>query len=198
MRSTYATQALSYPIRLPDRVQAEALRLLDVSREVINATVAALWERLRYKCHVTGVHLAWQHASGTTHTCPHCGKPAHTYADPALDAKKLDAGPWLRCFVCGWNGARDYAAAINIALLGIAYLKHALHSIPSPPDDRPTMTQKGLNSESYSGSGLALRLPPTSPRGRLIESGKLFVNGWVKSVTLHSALPPDHMRRLSG
>ena len=46
MRSTYATQALSYPIRLPDRVQAEALRLLDVSREVINATVAALWERL--------------------------------------------------------------------------------------------------------------------------------------------------------
>ena len=46
MRSTYATQALSYPIRLPDRVQAEALRLLDVSREVINATVAALWEWL--------------------------------------------------------------------------------------------------------------------------------------------------------
>jgi hypothetical protein len=27
-------------------VQAEALRLLDVSRAVINATVAALWERL--------------------------------------------------------------------------------------------------------------------------------------------------------
>ena len=46
MRSTRATQSLSYPIRLPDRVQAEALRLLDASREVINATVAALWERL--------------------------------------------------------------------------------------------------------------------------------------------------------
>ena len=158
----------------------------------------ALWGCLRYKCYVTGLHLAWQHASGTTHTCPHCGKPAHTYADPALDAKKLAAGPWLRCFVCGWNGARDYAAAINIALLGVAYLKHALHSIPSPPNDRPTMTQKGLNSESYSGSGLALRLPPTSPRGRLLCSGKMFVNGWVKSVTLHSALPPDHMLRLCG
>ena len=46
MRSTPATQSLSYPIRLPDVVQADALRLLDVSREVINATVAALWERL--------------------------------------------------------------------------------------------------------------------------------------------------------
>ena len=144
------------------------------------------------------MHLAWQHASGTTHTCPHCGKPANTYADPALDAPVLDAGAWLRCFACGWNGARDYSAALNIALLGVAFLKHSLHFSPSPRDDRPTMTQKGLNSESYIGSGLALRLPPTSPRGRLICSGKMFVNGWVNSVTLHSALPPDHMLRLCG
>jgi putative transposase len=153
----------------------------------------ALWRCLRYTC-----HLAGQHPRGTTHTCPHCGKPTNTYASPALDAKMLEAGPWLRCVVCGWNAARDYAAAINIALLGVAFLKHSLHSRPSPPDDRPTMTQKGLNSESYSGSGPALRLPPTSPRGRLTCSGKLFVNGWVKSVTLHSALPPDHMLRLCG
>ena len=46
MRGKRATQSLSYPIRLPDGVQADALRLLDVSREVSNATVAALWDRL--------------------------------------------------------------------------------------------------------------------------------------------------------
>jgi len=46
MRSQRATQSLSYPIRLPDRVQADALRLLDVSRSVITATVVALWDRL--------------------------------------------------------------------------------------------------------------------------------------------------------
>ena len=46
MRSTHATQSLSYPIRLPDVLQAEALRLLDVSLKVINSTVAALWEQL--------------------------------------------------------------------------------------------------------------------------------------------------------
>src|SRR6516225_979187 len=46
MCSTNATQSLSYPLRLPDRVQTGALRLLDVSRAVVNATVAALWERL--------------------------------------------------------------------------------------------------------------------------------------------------------
>jgi len=33
---------LSYPLRLPDEIQADALRLLDVSREVINLTVTAL------------------------------------------------------------------------------------------------------------------------------------------------------------
>src|SRR5260370_16980197 len=46
MRSDPTTQSLSYPVRLPDGVQAAALRLLDASREVINTTVAALWERL--------------------------------------------------------------------------------------------------------------------------------------------------------
>jgi hypothetical protein len=46
MRKSAATQSLSYPIRLPDPVQEEALRLLDLSREVINATVVALWDHL--------------------------------------------------------------------------------------------------------------------------------------------------------
>src|SRR5260221_4220134 len=39
-------QPLNYDLRFPDAVQAAALRLLDGSRAVINATVAALWDRL--------------------------------------------------------------------------------------------------------------------------------------------------------
>src|SRR5215471_4722390 len=46
MRASRNFQPLSYDLRLPDAVQAAALRLLDSSRSVINATVAALWERL--------------------------------------------------------------------------------------------------------------------------------------------------------
>jgi putative transposase len=46
MRASRTVQLLSYELRLPDTMQAAALRLLDASREVINATVAALWERL--------------------------------------------------------------------------------------------------------------------------------------------------------
>ena len=155
----------------------------------------ALWRCLRYKCHLSGIRLAWQYPKGTTHTCPHCGKPARTYAEPALGCKPLDSGAWLRCFACGWNGARDYAAAINIALLGIAFLKQDRET---GREDHPTMTEKSLNSASYIGAGLALRLPPTSPRGRLIESGRMYVNGWIKSVTLHSALSQDIMLRLCG
>jgi hypothetical protein len=59
-----------------------------------------------------------------------------------FQAKKLEAGPWLRCFDCGWNGARDYAAAIDIALLAVAFLKQSLLPCLSPRADRPTMTEK--------------------------------------------------------
>jgi putative transposase len=39
-------QPLSYDIRLPDEAQAEALRLLDASRQVVNAALLALWPQL--------------------------------------------------------------------------------------------------------------------------------------------------------
>src|SRR5258708_19283409 len=143
--------------------------------------------------------MMWHHAGAPPPSCPRCGKPAATYADPALDAKQLDGGPWLRCFACGWNGARDYAAAINIALLGVAFLLQEREYEPhAMPHKRPTMKTKPLNSASYKGAGLALRLPPTSPRGRLLFGGKIYVNGWLKSVTLHSALSHDTMLRFCG
>ena len=46
MGKAATTQALSYPLRLPDEVQADALRLLDISREAVNLAVTALWDRL--------------------------------------------------------------------------------------------------------------------------------------------------------
>jgi hypothetical protein len=160
-----------------------------------------LWRTLRYKCHLVGLHLAWQYPQGTTHTCPHCGKPASNYASPDRSAKVLKSGAWLRCLACGWNAARDYAAAINIALLGVAFLKQEVASAISgqdAPPNHPTMTHKGLNSASYMGAGLALRLPPTSPRGRLQVGGKIYINGWLISVTLHSAFPQEIILRLCG
>ena len=40
------TQMLSFPIRLPDHMQAEALRLLDESVPAINQIIEDLWESL--------------------------------------------------------------------------------------------------------------------------------------------------------
>jgi len=156
-----------------------------------------LWRCLRYKCHLAGMRLEWQKPKNTSHTCPRCGKPANTYASPEHLSKMSDSGAWLTCNSCGWNGARDYAAALNIARLGVAFLKQYLQT---GRISHPSMTQTNtvMNSESYSGSGLALRLPPTSLRGRLLDGGKIYVNGWIKSVTLHSALSQDTMLRLCG
>ena len=50
MRTSRDQQSLSYPLRLPDAIQAEALRLLDISREVINLTITVLWDRLDEFC----------------------------------------------------------------------------------------------------------------------------------------------------
>src|SRR5713226_3367341 len=46
MRTDRDQQPLSYDVRLPDQVQADALRLLDASRAVVNALLARLWPRL--------------------------------------------------------------------------------------------------------------------------------------------------------
>jgi putative transposase len=46
VRTSCDQQSLSYPLRLPDEAQADALRLLDASREVVNTVITRLWDRL--------------------------------------------------------------------------------------------------------------------------------------------------------
>ncbi len=46
MRTDYTHQSLSYDIRLPDEAQADALRLLDASKAVVNAALTILWPYL--------------------------------------------------------------------------------------------------------------------------------------------------------
>jgi putative transposase len=46
MRAGRNVQPLSYDVRLPNEAQADALRLLDASRAVVNALLACLWPRL--------------------------------------------------------------------------------------------------------------------------------------------------------
>jgi putative transposase len=46
MRTSRAHQPLTYDVRLPDEAQADALRLLDASKDVINQALTILWPHL--------------------------------------------------------------------------------------------------------------------------------------------------------
>ena len=46
MRDSRTHQPLTYDVRLPDEAQADALRLLDESRVVVNTALTMLWPSL--------------------------------------------------------------------------------------------------------------------------------------------------------
>ncbi len=57
---TRGAQTLSYDLRLPEAAQADALRLLDTSRTVINLALTALWPHLdEFAAERSGP--AWKH-----------------------------------------------------------------------------------------------------------------------------------------
>ena len=156
-----------------------------------------LWRVLRYKCFLAGVRLEWQQPRHTSHTCPRCGKPAHTYTSPEHRSKINDWGAWLCCSSpsCLWNGSRDYAASLNIARLGAAMIRHAQ---TTGRVIHPSITHPSLQPVSYIGTRAALRLPPLASRGHLIASGRIYCNGWCLSVKLRSSYATSIMLRLCG
>jgi putative transposase len=154
-----------------------------------------LWQVLKYKCHLAGVRLEWQRPRGTSHTCPRCGQSADTYRSPANHSQAEDWGAWLWCAACGWNGARDYAAALNIARLGAAFLTHHQHT---GRFYHPSIADSSMKAVSYTGAAAVLRLPPPGLRSRPPRAGRIFCNGWLSAVTLHSSYADSIMRCLCG
>jgi len=47
-------------------------------------------------------------------------------------------------------------------------------------------------------TGAVLLFPPPVPRDRLLAAGKLYVNGWKRSATLHSCYTTALLLRLCG
>ncbi len=156
-----------------------------------------LWRTLRYKCHLAGIRLEWQQPRKTSHTCPHCGTPADTYRSPAHLDKVNDWGAWLVCSnpACQWNGSRDYAASLNIARLGATFIRHAQ---TTRRIYHPSIAEAAVKAVSYMGAVAVLRLPPPVPRDRLLDAGRIYCNGWRKSVSLRSSYPTETLLRLSG
>ncbi len=164
-----------------------------------NTTVRGeLWRVLKYKCHLLGIRARQVEPRGTTHTCPRCGKAAKTYLSPATtDRKKaLEWAPWLCCSdpTCLWNGARDYAASLNIARLGLAFLL-TYHQTKRYQAYR--MTDPSVKPASYSGAGATLLLPSQGIQPRPQEGKHVYYAGWSYSLALCTAQPKAILSVLS-
>jgi hypothetical protein len=102
----------------------------------------------------------------------------------------------LVCAHCPWSADRDYAAALNIARLGVAHLTHAratgkaqAFAVTEVASVKPVRSMP---------TGAVLLFPPPVPRDRLLEAGKLYVNGWKHSATLRSSYATPLLLRLCG
>src|SRR5579871_2140915 len=142
---------------------------------------SAITDKLRYKTALLGIRLRFEQPRQTSHTCPHCGQPAHTYK--ASDSRlAVDYGAWLRCEQCGWNGSRDYAGALNVGRLAIAYLCQ-----------RRAFSMKSLGVQhpvSYSVTGAATPSLPQALRWSRFSLAltRSSVSGWLNSMSFQPAL----------
>ena len=164
-----------------------------------NATIRAeIWRILRYKSHLLGIRFRSEKPRGTSHTCPRCGKEAQTYRSPRCEHRRAPVkwGRWLVCSHCHYNADRDYAAAINIARLGVAFLSQM--QAKGSPKAFSVTDEASVKPARYMPAGAVLLLPPQTPSGRLLYAGKIYINGWRKSVTLRTSYSSPILLRLCG
>ncbi|PWT79012.1 MAG: transposase [Chloroflexi bacterium] len=155
-----------------------------------------LWRVVKYKCYLLGIRTRREYPDDTSHTCPHCRQPAQTYRSPSVtDRKKaVDSGAWLWCEECGWNGSRDYAASLNIARLGLAFL------VTYQRTQRYRsyrMTSLEVNPCSYTRRGATLLLPSQGVKARPLQGTKIYYAGWSYSIALRTSQPRSVLALLS-
>jgi putative transposase len=162
-----------------------------------NSTIRGeIWKLLRYKSRLIGLRFHTEYPRGTSHACPRCGLPAHTYRSPSERTKPVKWGRWLSCENCHYQADRDYAASVNIARLGVAYL---IQMKQTGKGRACSMFDPRVKPVIYTATGSALLLPPTSPHTRPPHAGKMcYCSGWHASVFLQSSQPRAVFLRLCG
>ena len=162
-----------------------------------NTTIRSdIWHILRYKSHLLGIRFRSERPRGTSHTCPRCGKPAKTYRSARAHHRSdpVKWGRWLICSHCSYNADRDYAAAVNIARLGIAFLTQM--QATGKAHACSVTDEQSVKPCPYMAHGAAPLFPPQTLLGRLMDSGKIYINGWKKSCTIRSSYATPFLLRL--
>jgi putative transposase len=162
-----------------------------------NTTIRSdIWHILRYKSHLLGIRFRSERPGGTSHTCPRCGKPARTYRSPRAHHRSdpVKWGRWLVCPHCSYSADRDYAAAVNIARLGMAYL--AQMQTQGKAKACSVIDEQSVKPCPYMAHGAVPLFPPQTLVGRLMDSGKIYLNGWKKSCTIRSSYATPLLLRL--
>lgn len=157
-----------------------------------------IWHILRYKSHLLGIRFRSERPRGTSHTCPRCGRPAQTYRSSRMHhrSEPVKWGRWLVCAHCAFNGDRDYCAAVNIARLGVAFLVHM--QATGKAQAFSVTDQRSVKPVPYIATGAVLLFPPHIQTTRLLEAGKIYINGWKKSATIRSSYATPLILRLCG
>ncbi len=122
-------------------------------------------------------------------------KPAQTYRSPRLShrADPVKWGRWLVCAHCSYNADRDYCAAINIARLGVAFLTQMQAQGKA---SACSVTDASVKPVRYMPTGAVLLFPPHTDLHRLMDSGKIYLNGWKRSCTIRSSYATPLLLRL--
>jgi hypothetical protein len=162
-----------------------------------NSTIRGeIWRLLRYKCRLIGLRFHTEYPRGTSHTCPRCGLPANTYRSSTDRTEAVKWGRWMACENCSYQADRDYAASVNIARLGVAYL---IQMKQTGKGRACSIVDPRVKPVIYTATGSALLLPPTSSQARPHHAGKIcYYSGWHGSVFLQSSQPRAVFLRLCG
>ena len=162
-----------------------------------NTTIRSdIWHILRYKSHLVGIRFRSERPHGTSHTCPRCGKPAETYRSARAHHRSdpVKWGRWLVCAHCSYNADRDYCAAVNITRLGVAFLTQM--QVTGKAKACSVTDEKSVKPCPYMAHGAVSLFPPQTLAGRLMYSGKIYINGWKKSCTIRSSYATPLLLRL--
>jgi putative transposase len=142
MRNRRTHQPLTYDLRLPDEAQADALRLLDATREVVNTALTLLWPYLDdFRKDSSGP--AWKQVGKWT------GSPAY-HGDRQWRCESETVGRILRA-----QAERKQAFELVLPILADGLIRPRTENRP-PGKDRPAIkeavmtVQKSLESDETS------------------------------------------------